>query len=278
MLFVNDPTWKPDFPAVLSDDQWDRLARPSGLPLEARYNIDKIIGLYRQQVTGAKARHSSVCEKLQVARDAAAEALGRLNEVISDSITFAAIATGIDGQRELSPRKLGAFQRWLKQKRNELNALVKGYDNAIERVHNRKRGPKTGHDSLLTLVALLNDLHKAYTGKRISRSGNKTNTSIEFVRDVCRLADSNLKESTVEEAVKHIITDDLQDEYHGVGSEELIPHKEEQELPEFPELHIEMNCSWMPIFLPVPGHCKINISKTAPCENGIRWRVVSAGE
>ena len=49
MLFVDDPTWKPNFPPILSIDQWSRIAHylglpleDLGLPLEARYNIDNI--------------------------------------------------------------------------------------------------------------------------------------------------------------------------------------------------------------------------------------------
>ena len=54
MLFTDDPTWKPDFPPVLSDEQWRHFADRSKLPLEARYNIDNIIGLYQQQLADAE--------------------------------------------------------------------------------------------------------------------------------------------------------------------------------------------------------------------------------
>ena len=107
--------------------------------------------------------HPNICDKLKVAREAAAEALSRLDDVASDPNAFAAIATGLDGQRKLPPRKVAAFRSWLKRQRKELQALVEGYDKAMQRVHNQKRGPRTGRDSLLTLVSLLNGLAVSLT-------------------------------------------------------------------------------------------------------------------
>jgi hypothetical protein len=283
MLFVDDPTWKPNFPPILSDHQWSRIAHylglpleDLGLPLEARYNIDNMVGLYRQQLADAQSNHPNICEKLTVAREAAAEALSRLDDVASDPNAFAAIATGLDGQRTLPPRKVAAFRSWLKRQCKELQALVEGYDNAMQRVHNQKRGPRTGRDSLLTLVSLLNGLHKAYTGKRISRSEKSNNTSLGFVLEICRIANPKLKESTVKEAIKQTITDDLEDDLNGVaGPEDLVPVQQESYTH---DLHIETNCSWMPIFFPVPGRTNIHFSKTKePCKK-IRWRVLPRGE
>ena len=155
MLFVDDPTWKPELPPVLTDEQWKCVAYRSKLPLEARYNIDNIIGLYRQQLADAETKYPDIWKKLEVAKQTAAEALDRLEAVLSDPNAFAAIAMGIDGQRQVPPQKLAAFRSWLEQQRKELQALVSGYDNAMERVHNRKRGPRTGRDSLLTLVGVI---------------------------------------------------------------------------------------------------------------------------
>ena len=276
MLFVNDLTWKPEFPPVLSDEQWNHITDRSELPLEARYNIDNMIGLYRQQLIDAEAKHPDIFDKLDTAKQAATEALARLDAVISDSNTFAAITMGIDGQRELPPNKVAAFRCWLEQQHKQLQSLVTGYENAIDRVHNRKRGPKTGHDSLLTLVGLLNELHKAYTGRPLSRSGNKTNTSLEFVWNICRLANPTLKRSTVEEAVKEVIFLDRDYDSPGVGSEKLIPVEGEQ--GEY-KLHIETNCSFMPIFhaLPSSGRVimRIHMSMSEePCRDGIHWRIL----
>jgi hypothetical protein len=258
---------------VLTDEQWKHVAYRSKLPLEARYNIDNIIGLYRQQVADAETKYPDIWKKLEVAKQSAAEALDRLEAVLSDPNAFAAIAMGIDGRREVPPQKLAAFRSWLEQQRKELQALVSGYDNAMERVHNRKRGPRTGRDSLLTLVALLNQLHEAYTGKKISRSGNRTNTSIEFVWDVCQIANSNLKRPTVDDAVKQVITDEGEGDFGGIiGSVELIPAAGGQVQH---KLHIEKNCSFMPIFHPIPGSSSIRMSKSKdPCRDGIHWRIL----
>jgi hypothetical protein len=268
MLFVEDRTRKPNFPRVLDDELWKRIRDRSKLPLEARYHIDNMIGLYRQQLADAETKHPGIWKKLDTAREAAIDALAQLEAVISESSIFAAIAMGIDGQRELPPRKVSTFRRRLKEQRKQLQDLVAEYENAIARVHNRKPGRKTGHDSLLTLVGLLNQLHKAFTGRRISRSGNRTNTSIEFVWDVCHRANRTLTRSTVEEAAKEVIRGDRDYELPGLGSEELIPTSETQANR---ELHVEANCSFMPISLPIPVSITILASKSKN-RGGIHWR------
>jgi hypothetical protein len=266
MIFVGRHTRQVHFPPVITDDQWSRIVQRSGLPPEARFHIDNLIGLYRQLRTDAKANHGNLWKKLQLARDSEAKSLRRLDDVISDQNASTAIATGLDGQLEISSDKSAAIEPYLQQSRKEKQSLLDWYDKALARVRSRKTGPRTGQ---------LNKLLKAYTGKRISRSTN-SNTPFDYVWEVCHIANEGLKRATVEDAVKRIVTDDRGDYAHDIDCSDELFRPSDQKEASHTELQITANVSKVPVWIEMsPGSVSISASRSAGT-NHPSYRVISS--
>jgi hypothetical protein len=188
------------FSVVITDEQWSRIALLSGLPPEASSEMDEGIGLYRQLRSDAQAEYGGVRKKLQLATEREEESLRTLADIISSPDVLAAIATGRDGHLKMPGSGVAAIRRWLKNSLREKKALVNWYGLAIERIHSGKPGRRGGRDSLFILVQNLNILLHTYKNTSISRSDKKGST-LYYVREVCRIANPALKNSTIDGAV-----------------------------------------------------------------------------
>jgi hypothetical protein len=227
------------FPPVIKDEQWSKIANLSGLPpenREARYEIDDYIGYYQELQLDAQVKYGTVWNEVRRARDVEIKSRDTLDAMISNANFLSALAIGLDGQEKIPEGEVEVIREWLKGLCKEKNIFVDWYDKALRRLHHYEQtGPKTGRNSLLTLVWLLNGLLIKYTGKRISRAKR----TFECVWEVCQIANPVFVRNpcagrkTVDEVVREVVMKVRANWYTcEVGSwEELMPNwKEPNEL------------------------------------------------
>jgi hypothetical protein len=216
------------FPSFrLTEEQWKETAKLSGIPEgadEARHHIEKTIGMFRQfqagdlgQVPSAKIR-----EELEALADAAQDLHDRLSKLVEVRGAYTALTgapslyspyspldrltdfagphqsehlpasvqsmMGLDGQRRLSQvlDVLLRLPKWL------LVAKYRG-------VEAKRRGPKA--QNVYWLVGNLDGIREHFTGKKITRS-YKDDASKKYITYVCRIADPDIGDGTIDKAMK----------------------------------------------------------------------------
>jgi hypothetical protein len=214
------------FPRLpLTDEQWKEVAKLSGIPEtveEARHHIETTIGIFRQfqagdlgQVPSAKIR-----EELEALADAAKDLHDRLSKLVEVRGAYTALTsapslyspyspldrlTDFTGshQSEHLPSSVQSMmgldgQRRLSQVLDVLLRLPKWLLVAAHRVK-AKRGPKAGN--VYSLVGNLDGIREHFTGKKITRS-YKDDVSKKYITYVCRIADPDIGDGTIEQAMK----------------------------------------------------------------------------
>jgi hypothetical protein len=226
------------FPRILEDEQWNRMAELSGLPPEARSEIDDYIGYYRELRPDAQTEYGRLWKKLDGARKKEIASLKTLHAIILNPNFFPALAMGLDGQEKIPAGEVAVIRKRLEGFCKEKQSLVDWYNKAVTRLHHGERGRH--RSSLFTLVLLLNSLLMKYTGKRISRAKRRKGKqdAYEYVWEVCRIANPDLElnpnkgRNTVDGVIRQVVTQVLGNE-DSIGIQswaELIPHwKEEDE-------------------------------------------------
>jgi hypothetical protein len=216
------------FPRLpLTDEQWKEAAKLLGIPEtaeEARLDIETTIGIFRQfqagdlgQVPSAKIR-----EELGALADAASDLHDRLSKLAKVRDAYTALTgapslhspyspldrlpdfagphqsehlpssvqsmMGLDGQRRLSQvlDVLLRLPKWL------LVAKYRG-------VEAKRRGPRA--QNVYWLVGNLDGIRERFTGKKITRS-YKDGASKKYITYVCRIADPDIGDGTIEQAMK----------------------------------------------------------------------------
>jgi hypothetical protein len=210
----------PRFP--LTDEQWRKTAKLSGIPEgehDARRHIETTIGIFRQfqasdldRVTPARIR-----EELEALADIAQDLDSRLIKLIEERDAFTALtgAPNLYGpldrlndlpgphQSEYLPSSVQRMirlegQRRLSQVLDVLLGLPKWFLVAAHRLEPAKRGPKAG--SVYWLVGNLDGIRGHFTGKKITRS-YKDDASKQYITYVCRIADPDIGDGTIEKAM-----------------------------------------------------------------------------
>jgi hypothetical protein len=87
----------------------------------------------------------------------------------------------------------------LAQTNNVLIRLPKWFFVAAYRVKDEKRGPKARN--VYWLVGNLAGIREQFTGKKITRSSKDT-SSVDYIKYVCKIADPNIGNGTIIEAIK----------------------------------------------------------------------------
>jgi hypothetical protein len=214
----------------ISDEEWNKIVELSGLPPEARSELQDYIGFYRKLHRDAHTEYRNLWKKLVDARNKEEMSLKRLEALISNPKFFDALAIGLEDQTNIFDEELGCIRDWLKQCCEQKKQLVDWYEKALPRLHRRQRGPRTS--SLFNLIRLLNRLLKKYTGERITLATlpkGKRNP-FNYVWEVCQIAEPKLDREQgmkkVAEIVRRVVTEDLgsEDSFEIEGWEELIPH------------------------------------------------------
>jgi hypothetical protein len=218
-----DANW-PFFRFRLTDKQWREVAKLSEIPEgehDARHHIETTIGIFREfqasdldRVTPAKIR-----EELEALAVLAQDLDGRLRKLVEVRDAYTAL-TGTPSlyspldrltdfaephQSEHLPSSVRSMtgldgQRRLLQVLDVVLGLPKWLLVAAHRVEADKRGPKAGN--VYGLVGNLDGIREQFTGKKITRSYNKNDGSREYITYVCRIADPNIGDGTIDNAMR----------------------------------------------------------------------------
>ena len=128
-----------------------------------------------------------VRKELEALAECARDLHYRLIKVVKMGGAYTALTRGGDGQQRLS------------QVLDVLVGLPKLFRVAAYRVERSKRGPKAGN--AYKLVGNLDGIREQYTRKEITRS-YKDDASKKYITYVCRIADPNIGNGTIEKAMK----------------------------------------------------------------------------
>jgi hypothetical protein len=174
----------PDF--RLTDKQWNEIATPGEFPAsaaaEARPMLEAIIGVHRlrKQRRGTAMLPAKLRKKLGGIGAAAWDLQERLRSVEQS-------------------QPVDMVLSFTNEKENL--RLLEGRLNLL--VGDVKRGAKDR--DCYYLVRVLDGILREFTGKGISRSSKRTNGTREYVKTVCRIADSDITDGTIDRAMKECI-------------------------------------------------------------------------
>ena len=185
---------------VINNGQWRKLAASSGLPDRVREEIEDIISIYCA-LRAYPADYPKLRKQLQRAKKSEVESLKWLNKTVVTQTFFSSIAAGLDWEVPLSLEGQASNRERISRAVKEKEWLIEFYDMAIQRLYTpRSRGAKK-QQSLRFLVTYLLVILVQSAGRPFT--GSKMN--IRSIWDICHIADSNLRYSTVQEIVKEIV-------------------------------------------------------------------------
>jgi hypothetical protein len=193
---------------LLSDEDWTKVSRYSGLPPDARPRIGMAIAAYRQSQAVIDARKTSaqIRDQLEGLRDDADALMKHLEAAIHNNADLYVALTFPRRPPKGWPPNTGAVPREVAEQRLrsalfELDRLVCWLGLARDRVPRGKPGAKRQAVPAYFLVNHLNEILERFTGKTITRS-TKTTDTVDYVKTVCRIADPKIGDGTIIEAIK----------------------------------------------------------------------------
>jgi hypothetical protein len=230
MLFiVADNTLKevPFEAEKLSPEQWDKIARWTGLPEKAKSELEDCIGFYRALRNDARKEYGEVWERVKYVRRYEQEALRSLAKLISSKEFLPALAMGLEHQVNIFDEELDLVRKWLMQVCEGKKKLLEWYDKASRRL---KRSRTRVPSSLFNFIRILNAILEKHTRTRITSGRN--DPVFQYVLELCRFAEPELNKkkgkglSTVYETTKRVIREilDNRDAFDIEGWGELIPY------------------------------------------------------
>jgi hypothetical protein len=194
-------------PVRLSDEQWAEIVRYSGLPSEARLAIEQIIDHYRNMQAHIDAR------KMPADLRAEIESLRKNAEALADNLAggfrdadfYSAIIFSRRPQTGWPPRTGPvadevALQRIMGAV-SELQRLSDWLVLARSRVPRGKQGAKRRSNPAYIAAEILDQILARHTGKNLTRS-RKRDDAVKYVKTVLRIADPDIGNGTIVEAIK----------------------------------------------------------------------------
>jgi hypothetical protein len=196
------------FQVRLTDDEWGRIAKFSGLPVVARKIIERDIGFFHelQAMDSGGAPPALTRKQLQRLRRDVLSLVRRIKMVIANDDAYFALT--VRPQQDWHPRSIDERNRLPEHRRlmqalDELVKLADWFAVAAEKIKAGKQGPDTFNAYLL--VERLDRTLENYTGQRIARS-TKRDTSVDYVTAVCLIADPKIGRGTIDSAMKSVIS------------------------------------------------------------------------
>jgi len=178
------------FSKTITDEDWLEIEKLSGLPPQARSEIDEMIGYCRELRCDASRKYKDLWfDKLSAVMEVETASKKALDDMIGQPDFFKALAMGLDGQVQIPDKELQLIREWLKRTSKQKQRLLDWYREAQNRVHHFRTGQRTGRTALVELVTRLNEPLLHHTGKRIS--AGKTN--LKFAVKVCTIAFPDLQ-------------------------------------------------------------------------------------
>lgn len=190
---------------VLSDDQWKEIATITGMPSDARREIENAISMYRRFVVDGSARVPSAetrREFMSVREDTLALRVRLVRLIGNPDAHFAlTVAKQPEENRPVTAPRTSRLDghRRLESAIAELQHLADWIAVASPRLEPTKRGPDTR--DVYWLVEALDLSREKFTGSKITRS-YKDAASKAYIAAVCRIADSDIGAGTIEHAMK----------------------------------------------------------------------------
>lgn len=184
----------------LSDESWIGIARISGLPTEARSDVERAVSIYKI---------SNIGSKIDETRRDLANTEKRLRSVQSDLAKLAANPRAIaalsfsgtgDNQCEAPGKARASLAAADKYIAGMIEQISSGRGFAV-----RARKPGAHEDAVRAglFIKLLDDILFSFTGRHISRS-SKRDSPAEYVAAVCEAANLDVSRSSIDEAIKTI--------------------------------------------------------------------------
>jgi hypothetical protein len=194
----------------MSNEQWNEIATLSGLPEAGRSRIKETINLYRSFKDSSRWPPAEVRDEFKRLRRATGVLLRGLIGLEKNADAHFAL-TVVEKSNEDGPLPFSLWTgtkrhdayRHLKTVKSDLRLLAKWFLIASKRVKGKKRGPDT--ENVYWLVTRLDVIREMLTGKKLVRSTKRTDTSREYIKAVCKIADPSIGDGTIERAMKERI-------------------------------------------------------------------------
>jgi hypothetical protein len=200
---------KPDRP-VIRDEEWRRIAETSGLPEEARDEVELAIYWYRLLRKSTQNRRRNR-ENFAVLSDKLSAALKALQRMKKDQDAFWAIVIGNPKLRSLNSQERKAWQHRLNGLTDELERGLEWWRKSRDRLA-VKRGRRNLSGDLYYLIRQLSFITVEYTGRMTSLSKKDRENSklnhLKFLVLTCKAADKNIKEWLIRDVASGLVIDE----------------------------------------------------------------------
>jgi hypothetical protein len=191
----------------LTDEQWAEIFRYSGLPSEARSEIERVIGEYRH-FRANNARRPTPHHMRTYFKGLRNDILALRNQLKMINIFD---ATFIGFERPGGPtRRPGVRFEGRDLCENAIHALgslARWCQGAGDEIFVPPRGSAREARSIHWLISALDSTREEYTGNKISRSRKWPDTSREYITSACQIADPTISPGSIENAMKKRITE-----------------------------------------------------------------------
>jgi hypothetical protein len=188
---------------LLNDQHWDRIKRASGLPAQARSDIETDIGFYLCRQKRAPAEPpAKLKEKLRKLRSQARELLEGFEEALDhNQIYFALVPVGPEEWYIEQREKLAEHHRTEKV-RAELRALINWLDQGERGLSRRKPGPPAEEaQNVHGLVDSIDNTLRIHAKKRLTRSLHHR----KMMEEIFAIVDPKVGKGTIDTAMRQVI-------------------------------------------------------------------------
>jgi len=188
----------------LSDRQWDKIERASGLPSEARDSIEYDIRTYLRLQELRSAPPAKIKRKLQRLRNQTEQLLKSFEEALEqDDLYLALVPVGSNKwhPRSREQRKHLAEHYRTEKVKAELNALVEWLEQSERAVSSGKPGPSAEDaENVHLFVELIDGTLDLYTNKRLTRSEQHR----KMMEEIFSIVDREVGRGTIETAMRRV--------------------------------------------------------------------------
>jgi hypothetical protein len=189
----------PRFP--LTDEQWKMTAKLSGIAEgadDARHDVETRIGIFHEKQASDLDRvtPAEIRKQLEALAKLAHDLNSGFSKLLDEPDAYTTLIGNLDEHRRSSDVLDG---RRLSEVLDVLSYLDWLLSDALRRVEGGKRGPKA--KDIYWLVGNLDGIREQFTGKKITRS-YKDDASKKYITYVCRIADPDIGDGTIEKAMK----------------------------------------------------------------------------
>jgi hypothetical protein len=203
---VRLPSDVTEFLPNLSEEDWDKITRYSKLPPEAREEILGAVAIYR---IGKRVLRTGAA-KTRTILDRVASFAKRLEKQLTELIELPAarvyLTLGMVPKEEYQmAMSEGRARARLAKQSAELRNLVQWMEAACASIKGSRRGAHDASALVKLLVLELDRILSRHTGRHIIRTTKRGDTSREFITTVCKIADPDIGNGAIDEAMKTVI-------------------------------------------------------------------------